>query len=397
MLRTTTSFAVCLAFLAGCQAADLTSTGSPTAQPDPSQISTAEVATYRGDAARTGQMPGPGPSGVPRIAWQYATGGQLRSSAVVRGGTTYVVSGDGIVHALALVDGAIRWEMPLRAQASASPLLQGGCLIVGDASGIVHALDLDDGGECWSRAVDAPISGSAVEAGELIAVASSGGTVYALRPQSGEVAWSTPLGASVSRSIAAADGRIYVGLGGGTLVALNADDGSELWRVAVASDGEISTPAIGDGNVYVGSGLDASVPEARKVVALDAETGAVRWEYRSPTGEFLFTPAAMGGRAYVAGRDGLVVALDAGTGAIAWSIDAGAPLDALPSVADGVLYTATDNGDAGNRLVAVDVESGTLAWSVPVDGIGWAPTIVSGLVLLPTDAGTLYAVGGSPQ
>jgi hypothetical protein len=106
--RTTTSLAACLAFATGCQAVGVNPTGSLATHPESSGGSIANVPAYRGDSAHSGQMPGPGPSSEPLVAWQYATGGPLHSSAVVRGETVYVVSGDGVVHALGLTDGAVR-------------------------------------------------------------------------------------------------------------------------------------------------------------------------------------------------------------------------------------------------------------------------------------------------
>ena len=77
------------------------------------------VETYRGNAARTGVMPGPGPAGTPQVAWQFAAGGPFGSSPVVRDGVVYAVSGDGVVHAIDLATGVERWSVALGSEASA--------------------------------------------------------------------------------------------------------------------------------------------------------------------------------------------------------------------------------------------------------------------------------------
>jgi hypothetical protein len=38
---------------------------------DPAASSSTMVATYRGDAGRTGRMPGPAPTSTPAVTWQF--------------------------------------------------------------------------------------------------------------------------------------------------------------------------------------------------------------------------------------------------------------------------------------------------------------------------------------
>jgi outer membrane protein assembly factor BamB len=62
-----------------------------------------------------------------------------------------------------------------------------------------------------------------------------------------------------------------------------------------------SIPAVVDGVVYVGS-------HARRVHAIDAETGARRWEHAT-AGTVSGSPAVFSGVLYVGGDDGRLYAL----------------------------------------------------------------------------------------
>ena len=202
----------------------------PTAMPH-------DVPTYRGDAARTGVMPGPGPSGRPDVAWTFQAGAPFKSSPAVVGDAVIAVSTDGVVHALALVSGSTSWTAELGAEVmSASPLVVDGLVVMGDQGGTVHALDLASGVERWRTETDGPIDGAAAAIDGRILVATETGTAFALDPTTGAVAWRQSLPGAVTRSICAADGRGYFATSGGVLVALLASNGSVAWTAQVAGD-----------------------------------------------------------------------------------------------------------------------------------------------------------------
>jgi outer membrane protein assembly factor BamB len=352
-------------------------------------VSSSGVPTYRGNAGRTGAMPGPGPSGTPKVAWQFQAAGPFGSSPVVAAGVVYALSGDGIVHALSLSTGKELWKADLGAQASASPLLVGPDLIVADEAGAVHALATATGTAHWTTPTDGPISGSPAANGTRLIAATQSGTVYAIDAATGAVAWHAAAGGPVSRSVAIADDVAYLGLER-KIVAMSVEDGKIRWGTDVASDGVIGTPAISGGLVYAATGIDADDATAHGVVALDAATGAKRWTYVSPEGQLIYTPAIVDGHAYVVGHDRHVVSLDAATGAVQWSVDRPSDVEALPAVSGGVVYVAGNDGPAA----ALDAKNGSELWTVAILGVPYAPAVVDGYLLVGTDADILYAIGG---
>ena len=358
--------------------------GQPMAEPP------SDVPTYRGDSARTGVMPGPGPTTAPPLAWSFQAQGPIRSSPAVVGKTVFVASTDGIVHALAIEDGTERWRAELGADAgAASPLVIDGRVVVGDRAGVIHALATETGAELWATPADGPIDGAAAAASGSVFVATETGASYALDPRTGEVRWRAELPGGVAHSVAATSDLVYASVSGGTLVALRTLDGTSSWTARVADDGNGGTPTVAGGLVFAPAGLDAADPSNRALVVLDAADGTDRWRRAAPTGDVIYAPAVRDGWAWIVAEDGSVVAVDAASGSIRWSVTTGAPNDALPSVWRTMVFVAT----TGGTLLALDAETGALAWQADIVGVPYAPVIAGGLVLVGTNVGMLYAFG----
>lgn len=95
----------------------------------------------------------------------------------------------------------------------------------------------------------------------------------------------------------------------GTAPGLIGNDPKLAWTFAT-KDEIISSPAVVDGTVFIGS-TDNSV------YAIDQVTGDERWSYR--TGDMVEAPAmVLDGRVYIGSSDGILYALDAKTGELAW-------------------------------------------------------------------------------
>ena len=335
-------------------------------------------------------MPGPGPSGSPRIAWQFQAGGPFGSSPAVVDGVVYAGSGDGVVHALELGSGQERWKAELGAEASASLLVVGNLVVAADSAGTIHALSRADGTSVWTVQTDGPITGSPAVVGDRIVAATRRGTIFTLEVATGRIAWQTAAVGEISRSVAVAGDTIYLPVEG-EIVAVSASDGSILWRVTLATDGAVGTPTVASGVVFAALGLDGADVAAHAVGTVDAFTGKPGWRYVSPTQAQVYTPAVAGDRAYVVGHDRLLVILDATTGAVVWSIERPSEIEALPALVGNVVYIVGNGGP----VEAIDATTGTPLWSVPIKGIPYAPTIVDGYLVVGTGIGTLYAIAGS--
>ncbi len=357
-------------------------------------VTVPDVLTYRGDTARTGEMPGPGPSDHPTVLWTFQAEGPIRSSPTVVDGTVLFVSGDGALHAVQLATGVERWQVPLGAETgAATPQIVDGVAIVGDMDGVLHGIDVTTGKTSWTATLDGPISGAVAAAGDAVIAATTDGDAYGVDPATGAVAWHTSLPGGVSRSVAAGTDTAYLSAAGGHVLALRASDGKLIWDARVAESGEGGTPTVADGLVFAATGFHPDDPSATGVSAVDAASGELRWRHVSSSQEEVFTPAVVDGRAIMVSGDATVVAVESSTGKALWSQTTDGPNDALASVAQETVYVATNGGS----VQALDVENGEMRWEAPIEGVPYAPVITGGYVLVGTNLGVLYAIGdGAP-
>ena len=125
------------------------------------------------------------------------------------------------------------------------------------------------------------------------------------------------------------------------------------------------------------------------LLALDAVTGAKKWEYIHPLGSTTVCcgpvnrgAAYYGGRVYMATLDGQVVALDTARGDVAWKVQVvdntkGYSFTMAPVIADGMLFIGASGAEYGirGRVTALDAATGAFRWRwytipSPDDG-GW--------------------------
>jgi quinohemoprotein ethanol dehydrogenase len=163
------------------------------------------------------------------------------------------------------------WATELKGGISrSSPIVQNGLMFIGAGGALLAA----------------NVKFMAIEGG------GSGG-LYALNPKTGEVVWTyVAPGAGVSnlnKGPGAGDGKVFLGLADAHVVAVDQKTGKELWNTLAGADPLPSGEFIGAAPIYaaglvivgIGSG-DAGI--SGRVVALDAKTGAKRWEFRTIPG-----------------------------------------------------------------------------------------------------------------
>ena len=156
-------------------------------------------------------------------------------------------------------------------------------------------------------------------------------------------------------------GVVYAAGYKGSVVALNAENGSRVWQ---AKTGQVlsSGPAVGEDLVVVG-GTDGLL------LALSIEDGHVRWRYQlssEPLSKVLVTQQVVIARTV----DGRLQALNAADGTVRWSYEGSVPKLSLRGTARPVLAEAVGaviEGFEDGKLVALDVKTGDLLWSVTVD------------------------------
>ncbi|MCJ7761891.1 PQQ-binding-like beta-propeller repeat protein, partial [Candidatus Bathyarchaeota archaeon] len=142
-------------------------------------------------------------------------------------------------------------------------------------------------------------------------------------PTTNQLLWNYTTGYWVLSSPAVVDGRVYVGSDDDKVYCLNAADGAYIWSYTTGDDVD-SSPAVVAGKVYVGSWDD-------NVYCLDAATGTFIWSYT--TGDDVdSSPTVVDDKVYVGSWDDNVYCLDAATGTFIWSYTTGDDVDSSPTV-----------------------------------------------------------------
>ncbi|MGZ3600068.1 MAG: outer membrane protein assembly factor BamB family protein [Ktedonobacterales bacterium] len=294
------------------------------------------------------------------VRWRILTVGQGSAPPAVVNGVIYVGSHDGIFSAQDARTGAVRWRVQTSGSEDASPAVANGVVYVGTGGSLI-ALDAGTGAPRWQFPPKTSLS-PATDAGASL------GTV---RPQvqSGShpyFAFSTPV---VANGVVYADSE-----GDQSVYALDATTGALRWQFTGApSDNEFpEAPAVEQGMVYVVFGHNEPFGSVHgSVYALEASTGAVRWRVHDSLHTYS-APAVADGVIYLGSTEGSVSALDAGTGAVRWRFSTGGPVGSLPVVANGVangvasgmVYVTASDG----AVYALNAQTGAQRWRFQTDG-----------------------------
>lgn len=154
--------------------------------------------------------------------------------------------------------------------------------------------------------------------------------------------------------------------------------------------------AFADSTIFVSSGLG-------KIVALDAETGALKWarQTRVPLNS---APTVHNGRVFVISDDNELFALNSNTGEVLWSyqglIETASMLTTpAPAVVDDVVIAPFSSGE----LIALRVQNGGVLWQdalsstarltplASLNDIAGGPAVADGYVIATAQSGVMTA------
>jgi outer membrane protein assembly factor BamB len=334
----------------------------------------ADTASFRGNAQHTGAYDAAGVPKFSGVKWAFKTEGQVIASPAVNGHTVYVGSTGGKLYAIDRTSGTAKWQYEVKSRIASSPAVAGGLVYFGAFDGNFYAVSETNGQLKWKFQT----------AGEHRFAAPH---LHGLVPEGDTMPdpWDCYLSSPV-----AWNGAVYFGSGDGNIYALNAETGALKWKFKTGNVVHAS-PAIADGVLFVGS-WDSFF------YALDAANGAEKWRYK--TGEdpvnhnqqgIQSSAAVADGMVYFGCRDGHLYAVDEKTGAMKWSYNTkGSWVLNSPAVSQGKVYFATS--DTG-LLYAANAKTGEVAFSVK---LGWpmysSPAIAGNMLYIGSTAGTLNAV-----
>ena len=219
------------------------------------------------------------------------------------------------------------------------------------------------------------------------------GEVYKLDRKTGAREWRVDLDRKITGGVSAAYGMVALGSANGEIIVLNEEDGSILWEKALG--GQImSTPAFGSERLVVQTidgrlhGLDRQ--DGKTVRLFDTSIPILTLRGES-------SPVVMGGATLAGFANGKLVALDTDSGFVAWERLIGEPkgrselerlidLDGRFWVSGKIVYAVTYQGG----LAAIDVPSGRVLWSKPLSSYSGVSEFLSQVYVVDEDS-VLYA------
>jgi outer membrane protein assembly factor BamB/plastocyanin len=359
---------------------------SPAASPEPLEVQW----LFRGNAARTGELPGPGLGTPATFPWIFRVGAPVISSPAVANGVVYVGADNSNMYALDSFSGPAKWIYKAGGPISSSPAVAGGTVYFGSDDHNLYAVNADTGKEHWRFETGNTISSSPAVAGGVVFFQSDDGSLYAIDAATSEQLWKTFVGQASFASPAVVGSTVYVA-GGRDLTAIDAATGKQVWQFDIQGFAN-SSPAIANGIVYVGNATGG-------FFAVEAETGNEVWDFQAQDG-VIASPAVADGVVYFGSLDNNVYALNAETGDKVWSFKASDQIASSPIVSDGVVYTASFD----TYLYGLDAKTGNERTRIQVGITVASPVIVDGIIYIASADGNvqarrpfdLFGVGGPP-
>lgn len=222
--------------------------------------------------------------------WDHGNlpGDSLCGSAALDAGSVWLATDEGLqglghVVALEPATGLQRWQRTLPDPQSVgllSPVRDGGRLYIADRRSTVHALSAATGRPRWQAATGCYLNEPTVGGDRLFlstwyACAEGGMRLIALDAVTGAARWSQPLSGDSWYAPLLQGARVHAATVDGWVRAFAADTGTPQWSYQLAH--YPAAPLVDGGDTVFAN-------DASAVYALDAATGALRWQAEMPHG-----------------------------------------------------------------------------------------------------------------
>jgi len=277
--------------------------------------------------------------------WVFHAPDRIRSSPAYADGTLYFGADNGVFYALEAETGALKWHFQSSRSIRSAPAVVDGVVYVGTNDAKVFALDAATGDMKWEFRSGDDVYAAITVTGSTVWVTSTDNTLHGVDLRNGHEKWSIPfIGAGGLRyAPAAQDRRAYLAVKD-RVYRISASGMSRPLGGALSA--RISAPlALGRNHLYAGC-------RDGMLYALSPTGGRVEWSYQLH-GAVLAQPLVAGNLVVAGGSQGEVVALDADTGALRWIYGERAPWEPERGVnyqlmaaaaSGGALYLSWDDG-----------------------------------------------------
>lgn len=286
------------------------------------------------------------------------------------------------------------WTFDAGSPIWSSPAVREDVVYFGASDGRVHALDARTGAPVWELRTKGAIFARPTLSGAHVYVPSDDGSLYKLDAKTGREVWRVSIqtgefkrelpsnGQGGYDSLASAAtvelGTVFIGSADGRMLALDAETGAQRFEFKTGASVR-STPAIADGTLVFGS-------RDHSVYALDAASGALKWKHDTQDA-VVSSPVVDSGHVYIGSRSADMLALELATGRVSWRYFYWFSwVESSGTVRDGVLYVGSSDSQ---RLHAIDTKNGTAVWQFDTDGSAWSSPAVTDAAVYIGSVGTV--------
>ena len=371
--------------------------------------------TFRGGKSRTGHVDTlPGPTHG-TLAWVFrdeeAMAVDFSSSPAIVGNRLYIGSSHGSIFSLGgatyCIDTESKkviWRHSSSTPIFSPPAVAGGRVYIGegyheDSNCHLRCLDAKTGELIWSFKTASHVESTPfISQGRLYFTAGADG-VYCIDALEGQQIWHYE-GVHADMSPVVHNGKVYFGAGYGDyqIFAVDAETGIETWSMQMPYP-VWGSPSVNENLVFFGLGRgtfsDSGPIPAGKAVALNAETGAIVWEYEAEDA-VLTAIAVQHGYVIFGSRDGYVYCLQETDGKLIWQTDLGGPVVSSPAVTPEVVYAATKNG----YIYGLSTDSGKMQWEFDTRTVTRnikiysSPAVANGFLYIGSSDRYIFCLGG---
>lgn len=338
---------------------------------------------FRGGPTQRGVAGGELPASMEQL-WSFKAGDEIRSSPVVSGGRVIFGAGDGHLYAVKASDGALVWKRAVGAPIEAPATVIGDLVVVGDLDGVVHAVVAATGAPKWQLRTADKIMGAPNHSGSTVVVGSYDGSLYGLDRATGARRWAYPTTNFLHSSPAVAGDKALVGGCDGKLHVVSMTDGKAVRQIEIGAQ-------IGSSIVVDAEGDTAFLGHyGNQFLCVDTQTSSPRWRYQDRKFPFFSSAAVRGDLLVVGGRDKRVHALYAESGRVRWTYRTRGKVDGSPIIAGDKVIVASEDG----RLHLLSADTGALLWTYDLGaGVQGSPAVAGGRVFVGASDGVLRAFG----
>lgn len=367
-------------------------------------------------------------SGNMSVTWKVVTGGPISASPTLVDGTVFIGNNAGYLYAVDAASGRTLWTYHVNNPIMSAALVYNDLVIIGEGNeqsvggtptlplfvgtgeSAIIALDRKTGQFRWRTAM----SGSAMPTGAIIDGSlvhhNGAGWVAAFDPSTGARRYSKFLHSVASMSAILPMGNdrfITNGVMDNAVFAVRASDGTKLWRTPLPAIGSGigDCPPVTDGkNIYCNYMMPVPPDQytiathlaTQHMYALDAQTGARRWDINlesgilSPRNEASIPLLAQNALYFGNAVAPWMHALDPATGHLLWRTATRGPVKGGLVYADGAVYF----GDFKGYLWALDAKSGAVIGDkkMPSGFNVGSPLLAGRTLIIGSRTGSIYAL-----